>query len=67
MDFQIWYKTLPPVTRTFMTTVLVTTALVSFSLLNYAYLYLDFGLTFKSLQVIAIMKVQITNPHSFGG
>ena len=41
-DFQLWYKELPFVTKTYMTSCLITTALISFNLINPRLLILDF-------------------------
>lgn len=41
-DFEIWYKDLPFVTRTYMTSILVTTTIISFGFMSPRSLILDY-------------------------
>jgi hypothetical protein len=41
-DFELWYKDLPFVTRTYMTSILVTTTVMSFGIITPYSLILDF-------------------------
>lgn len=52
---QEWFKTLPPVTKAYLTIAVLTTALVSFNFLSPFALYLDWRLIYHKFEVCMIV------------
>ena len=46
-----WYRSLPPITRGYLTVAFASTLAVQLQLLSPVYLYLDFGSTFRQLEL----------------
>eukprot|EP01027_Heterolobosea_sp_BB2_P003846 GEZU01005796.1.p1 GENE.GEZU01005796.1~~GEZU01005796.1.p1 ORF type:complete len:234 (-),score=24.20 GEZU01005796.1:164-865(-) len=49
-NFESWYKSIPVITRTYLTLSVITSAAVTFDLLSPFHLYLNFQLVFKQFQ-----------------
>ena len=60
MDFQDWFKKLPPITKGYMVGVFATTSLISFGLVNYSYLILTYeGLVENKWVILNMISVLI--------
>lgn len=50
-NFEAWYKSIPVITRTYLTLAAITSAAVTFELLSPLNLYLNFFLAFKKMEL----------------